>query len=183
MSAPCRLERLYSSPLTSELIQKLHNGGIIGTWTVPTASTQWWRFANGDFVFATIGQIHGLLGITCLLAAFLLFGYFGLRAAIHADNRFSAALVLSMTVLISTGVLLGSLVGCGMVGGLGHMTIPFFIYGDSDLILGAIGAGLIYKQLRSDSEVNPLQIKVRRLFLIMAGLVLIIWVKTVLTML
>jgi cell division protein FtsW (lipid II flippase) len=183
MSVSYRFERFFSSSITSELIQKLHSSGIVGTWAVPTASMQWWRFANGDFVFATIGQIHGILGITCLLLLFLSFSYFGLQAVIRSDNRFNAILVLSMTTLILTGVLLSSLVGCGAVGGLGHITIPFFTYGGVDLILGAVGAGLIFKQLRLKQVINPFQINVRRLFLIMAGLALIIWLKTVFSML
>ena len=179
---PWRIYRFLVARLASESIHKLHSGGIIGSWAVPAASTQWWQFANGDFVFATVGQIHGLLGITCLLLVFLIFGYFGLRAAVRSDNRFSALLVLSMTALILTGVLLSSLSGCGMIGGLGHISIPFFTYGGGDLLLGAIGAGLIFKQLRSKPDANPFPINVSRWLLIMAGLALLIVVKTAVIM-
>lgn len=89
--------------------------------------------ASSDFIFATIGEQVGLVGVTALLIAYLLFVGSGLRVAVRSQRSFSKLLATGLSLLMAVQVFV-------VVGGIARIipvtgiTLPFVSYGGSSLV-------------------------------------------------
>ena len=89
--------------------------------------------ATSDFIFASIGEEIGLVGVTALLIAYLLITGSGLRAAVRSQRSFSKLLAtgLSLLLVVQVFVVVGGITRLIPVTGI---TLPFVSYGGSSLV-------------------------------------------------
>jgi peptidoglycan glycosyltransferase len=89
--------------------------------------------ATSDFIFASIGEEIGLVGVTALLIAYLLITGSGLRVAMRSQRSFSKLLATGLSLLLAVQVFV-------VVGGITRLipvtgiTLPFVSYGGSSLV-------------------------------------------------
>jgi peptidoglycan glycosyltransferase len=89
--------------------------------------------ATSDFIFASIGEEIGLVGVTALLIAYLLITGSGLRLAVRSQRSFSKLLATGLSLLLAVQVFV-------VVGGITRLipvtgiTLPFVSYGGSSLV-------------------------------------------------
>lgn len=119
------------------------SGGLFGTGLgqghpefVPVNST--------DFIFSSLcEEMGGLMGFAVIILYFLLF-YRCMRAAVHAEDKFSALLAVGYSSMIATQVLV-------IVGGvinlipLTGITLPLISYGGSSMITTFFALGILQK--------------------------------------
>ena len=77
------------------------SGGLTGVGL--GAGRAKWNFlpnAHTDFIFAIIGEELGLIGCAVVLSLFAVFGFLGMRAALHAPDRFGTLLAAGTTAWI-----------------------------------------------------------------------------------
>lgn len=89
--------------------------------------------ATSDFIFASIGEEIGLVGVTALLIGYLLITGSGLRVAVRSQRSFSKLLATGLSLLLAVQVFV-------VVGGITRLipvtgiTLPFVSYGGSSLV-------------------------------------------------
>lgn len=97
-----------------------------------------------DFIFAVLSEeMGGLMAFAIIILYFLLF-YRCMRAAVYAENKFSALLAVGYSSMIATQVLV-------IVGGvinlipLTGITLPLISYGGSSMITTFFALGILQK--------------------------------------
>ncbi|MBX5477729.1 MAG: putative lipid II flippase FtsW [Pyrinomonas methylaliphatogenes] len=98
--------------------------------------------AHSDFIFAIIGEELGLVGALAVLAAFALFGWRGVRAALRAPDRFGMLLGLGIVAQVLTQALFNMSVVLGLVPTKG-IPLPFVSYGGSSLVPLLFSVGVL----------------------------------------
>ncbi len=95
-----------------------------------------------DFIASNVGEEWGFLGILFLIAAFTLYGVLGFRIASMARTKFQELLALGLTAttVITAYLHIGVVIGLLPTTGL---TLPFFSYGRSNLILSLLITGIL----------------------------------------
>lgn len=95
-----------------------------------------------DFIASNVGEEWGFLGLLLLVAGFTLYGVLGFRIANMARTKFQQLLALGLTATtVITGYLhIGVVIGLLPTTGL---TLPFFSYGRSNLILSFLITGIL----------------------------------------
>ena len=99
-------------------------------------------FAHSDFIFAVVGEELGLVGALTVVAAFGLFLWRGMRAALRAPDRFG----MLLGVGIVTGVVAQALFNISVVVALmptKGIPLPFVSYGGSSMLLTLAAAGVL----------------------------------------
>lgn len=104
-----------------------------------------WGFlpnAHTDFIFAIIAEELGLLGALAVVVLFLAFAVFGVRAAVHAPDRFGTLVAAGVTawILAQAFVNIGGVVGILPITGL---TLPFVSFGGTSLLVTMAATGLL----------------------------------------
>jgi cell division protein FtsW len=109
-------------------------------------------FAHSDFIFAVISEELGLIGALGVVATFGLFLWRGIRAALHAPDRFGMLLSVGIVTSIVAQALFNISVVLSMVPTKG-IPLPFISYGGSSLVptLAAVGILLNVSQHSSGS--------------------------------
>ena len=95
-----------------------------------------------DFIFAIVAEEVGLIGASALICGFLFIGWFGLRAAMYAPDRFGTLLAAGLTCWL----LVQAFLNIGMVLGVAPITgepLPFVSAGGSSLVTALAAAGLL----------------------------------------
>ncbi len=99
-------------------------------------------FAQTDFIFAIVAEEIGLIGASALIAAFVLIGWMGVKAALAAPDRFGMLLAAGIT----SWLLVQAFLNIGMVLGVLPITgeaLPFVSAGGSSLVTALAAAGLL----------------------------------------
>lgn len=98
--------------------------------------------AHTDFIFAITGEELGLMGLICVILLFLILIWRGVKAALNSDDLFGTYLAYGITAIFGLQALLHMSVVLGLVPTKG-ITLPFFSYGGSGLVLNLFAGGIL----------------------------------------
>jgi cell division protein FtsW len=103
---------------------------------------------HNDFIFAVVGEEWGFLGTALVVILFTAFGVVGYRVARRAPDLFGTLLAIGLTNLIVVQALLHMAVNMALVPTTG-VTLPFFSYGRSSLLICMAAVGVLISISRS----------------------------------
>jgi cell division protein FtsW len=99
-------------------------------------------YAYSDFVFSTIGEEWGFVGVLAIVLLFGTFLWVGFRIARTATDPFGQLLATGITVMIGLSVILHIGVTLAVIPATG-VTLPFMSYGRSSLIVALAATGIL----------------------------------------
>jgi cell division protein FtsW (lipid II flippase) len=137
----------YNAPGGSyQLVQGifgLAHGGLLGTG-LGLGAPQKTPLANSDFIFTSIGEELGLVGVFAVLALYLLFVSRGLRIGFAGQDDFGRLLGVGLAFVIAIQVFI-VIGGVTRVIPLTGLTTPFLAAGGSSLVANWIIAALLLR--------------------------------------
>ena len=104
-------------------------------------------YAYSDFIFSTIGEEWGFLGVLVIALLFGTFIYLGFRIARTAGDLFGQLLATGITMMIGLSVVLHLGVTLAVIPATG-VTLPFMSYGRSSLIVALAATGVLVSVAR-----------------------------------
>lgn len=151
--APYRMARIisflnpWSDPLGSgyQIIQSLYAigpGGLLGQGFLNSRQKHFYLpEPQTDFIFSIISEEFGFLGVVIVCSFFFFIFYRMLRIALRSNDLFQKYLVfgLAFGIFIQAALNLAVVVGLIPVTGV---TLPFFSYGGSSLLISMLSVGL-----------------------------------------
>jgi cell division protein FtsW len=99
-------------------------------------------YAYSDFLFSTIGEEWGFLGVCVVVFLFGLFCWMGFRIARTASDPFGQYLAVGLTAAIGISAFLHMAVTMGLMPTTG-LTLPFMSHGRSSLMISLLGTGIL----------------------------------------
>lgn len=119
------------------------NGGITGVGPGQSRQRDWFLPESyGDFIFSIVGEEYGFLGVTLLIAAFVLIAWRGYAVAKKAPDRFGRLLAAGITTTLVLYAFVNAGVTCGVLPTTG-LPMPFISYGGSSVFFSAIAVGVL----------------------------------------
>jgi cell division protein FtsW len=112
--------------------------------------------AHTDFISAIIGEELGFVGLSIVIAAFLLVSYRGIRAAYRAADDYGTYLAAGITLFIGLQAFTNLAVALGLLPTKG-LVLPFVSFGGSALLVNcaAVGVLLNVSRARAATEAGP----------------------------
>jgi cell division protein FtsW len=99
-------------------------------------------YAYSDFIFSTIGEEWGFIGVTVIVLFFALYITMGFRIARTAPDRFGMLLATGLTALVGITAILHIAVTLALIPTTG-LPLPFISYGRSNLLVSLVATGII----------------------------------------
>jgi cell division protein FtsW len=99
-------------------------------------------YAYSDFLFSTIGEEWGFIGVFVVVSLFALFCWLGLRIARTATDPFGQYLAVGLTATIGLTAFMHMAVSLGLIPTTG-LTLPFMSYGRSSQVISLLGTGIL----------------------------------------
>lgn len=99
-------------------------------------------YAYSDFLFSTIGEEWGFIGVCMVVLLFSLFCWLGLRIAKTVSDPFGQYLAVGLTATIGLTAFMHMAVSLGLMPTTG-LTLPFMSYGRSSQVLSLLGTGIL----------------------------------------
>ncbi|HEV8149750.1 MAG TPA: putative peptidoglycan glycosyltransferase FtsW [Gemmatimonadales bacterium] len=99
-------------------------------------------YAYSDFLFSTIGEEWGFLGVLVVVSLFAIFCGLGFRIAKTAPDSFGQYLATGLTAAVGLAALLHMAVTLGLMPTTG-LALPFMSYGRSGLVIALISVGVL----------------------------------------
>ncbi len=99
-------------------------------------------YAYSDFIFSTIGEEWGFLGVLAIVCCFATFVWLGFRIARTATDPFGQFLAAGLTALIGITAVLHIGVSLAVLPATG-LTLPFVSYGRSSLLVAIMATGVL----------------------------------------
>jgi cell division protein FtsW len=99
-------------------------------------------YAYSDFLFSTIGEEWGFLGVCMVVFLFGLFCWLGFRIAKTAADPFGQYLAVGLTAAIGLTAFMHMAVSLGLMPATG-LTLPFMSYGRSSQVISMLGTGIL----------------------------------------
>ncbi len=125
------------------------SGGIFGTgYGQGQQKLGYLPYAYSDFLFSTIGEEWGLVGVFTVVALFALFCWLGFRIARTASDPFGQYLATGLTCAIGLTAFMHMAVSLGIMPTTG-LTLPFMSYGRSSLVISLLATGILINIGRS----------------------------------
>jgi cell division protein FtsW (lipid II flippase) len=121
----------------------LAHGGLIGTG-LGLGAPQKTPLANSDFIFASLGEELGLIGIFAILSLYLLFVSRGLRIGFAGQDDFGRLLSIGLAFVLALQVFI-VIGGVTRVIPLTGLTTPFLAAGGSSLVANWIIVALLLR--------------------------------------
>jgi len=112
--------------------------------------------ASTDFIFASIGEQVGLVGLAGLLATYLIMMGSGLQAAVRSQRSFSKLLATGLSLLLAVQVFV-------VAGGIARLipvtgiTLPFVSYGGSSLVSNYVLLAILLR-ISDDNAFEPVPV-------------------------
>jgi cell division protein FtsW len=95
-----------------------------------------------DFIFSVIGEELGLLGVSIILALYLLILWRGILISRNTGDRFGKMLAIGLTAAIMIQVCINMGVSLGLLPTKG-LTLPFLSYGGTSLLINMASVGIL----------------------------------------
>jgi cell division protein FtsW len=111
-------------------------------------------YAYSDFLFSTIGEEWGFLGVVVVVLLFGLFCWMGFRIARTASDPFGQYLAVGLTAAIGISAFLHMAVTMGLMPTTG-LTLPFMSHGRSSLMISLVGTGILINIGRQRGRPTP----------------------------
>jgi len=154
IAAPYRMARIisflnpWSDPLGAgyQIIQSLYAigpGGLLGQGFLNSRQKHFYLpEPQTDFIFSIISEEFGFLGVILVCTFFFFIFYRMIRIAMRASDLFTKYLAfgLAFGIFIQASLNLAVVVGLIPVTGV---TLPFFSYGGSSLLVSMLSVGLV----------------------------------------
>jgi cell division protein FtsW (lipid II flippase) len=121
----------------------LAHGGIIGTG-LGLGQPDKTPLANSDFIFSSLGEELGIVGIFAILALYLLFVSRGFRVGFGGQDDFGRLLGVGLAFVVALQVFI-VIGGVTRVIPLTGLTTPFLAAGGSSLVANWIIAALLLR--------------------------------------
>jgi cell division protein FtsW len=99
-------------------------------------------YAYSDFLFSTIGEEWGFIGVLVVVCLFALFCWLGFRIAKTAADPFGQYLAVGLTATIGLTAFMHMAVSLGLIPTTG-LTLPFMSYGRSSQVISLLGTGIL----------------------------------------
>lgn len=99
-------------------------------------------YAYSDFIFSTIGEEWGFLGVVLVVTLFGLFLWLGMRIARSAPDPFGQFLAVGITAMVGMTAAMHMAVSLALMPTTG-LTLPFMSYGRSSLIISLAATGIL----------------------------------------
>ncbi|MGH7560128.1 MAG: FtsW/RodA/SpoVE family cell cycle protein [Gemmatimonadales bacterium] len=99
-------------------------------------------YAYSDFLFSTIGEEWGFLGVLIVVLLFGIFCWLGFRIAKTAPDPFGQYLATGITVAVALSAALHMLVTLGLMPTTG-LSLPFMSHGRSGLVIALLSVGVL----------------------------------------
>lgn len=99
-------------------------------------------YAYSDFLFSTIGEEWGFLGVLLIVTLFALFVWLGFRIARTTADPFGQYLAVGLTATVGLTAFMHMAVSLGLMPTTG-LTLPFVSYGRSSLVISLAGTGIL----------------------------------------
>ena len=95
-----------------------------------------------DFIFSTVGEELGFIGVTVFILLYIILAYRGLKVAINAPDLFGTYLAYGITCLIALSAFINIGVVLGVLPTKG-LALPFISYGGRSMFATCIGIGIL----------------------------------------
>jgi len=119
------------------------SGGIFGTgFGEGQQKLGYLPYAYSDFLFSTIGEEWGFLGVVVVVALFAVFCWLGFRIARTAADPFGQYLAVGLTATIGLTAFMHMAVSLGLMPTTG-LALPFMSYGRSSQVISLLGTGIL----------------------------------------
>ncbi len=136
------------------------SGGIFGTgFGQGQQKLGYLPYAYSDFLFSTIGEEWGFVGVFAVVSLFALFCWLGFRIARTAADPFGQYLAVGLTCAIGLTAFMHMAVSLGLMPTTG-LTLPFMSYGRSSQIISLLATGILINIGRSRGK--PRAVRRRR---------------------
>ena len=168
VSAPYRMARILAyfgvgdvSPTTTkyqlqQALIALGNGGFIGLG--PGQSKQSHLFlpeSYGDFIFSTIGEEYGFIGLLLIFAAFGVIFFRGMLIAKKAPDQFGYFLSIGIVITLAIYLFTNAAVNTGLLPTTG-VPFPFLSYGGTAVIIYSAVVGILLN-ISAQANVYPVE--------------------------
>jgi cell division protein FtsW len=135
------------------------SGGVFGTgFGQGQQKLGYLPYAYSDFLFSTIGEEWGFVGVFAVVFLFGLFCWLGFRIARTAADPFGQYLAVGLTATIGLTAFMHMAVSLGLMPTTG-LTLPFMSYGRSSQVISLLGTGILINigrlRGRPRGEVGP----------------------------
>ncbi|MEW6215305.1 MAG: putative lipid II flippase FtsW [Nitrospirota bacterium] len=111
--------------------------------------------SHTDFIFSIIGEEFGFIGVSVVIALFLLLFIRGISIANRTKDGFFYYLAVGLSLMLSLQALINFAVVTGMVPTKG-LPLPFISYGGSSLLVNMAAIGLLLNISRGEHIINTL---------------------------
>lgn len=119
------------------------SGGVFGTgFGQGQQKLGYLPYAYSDFLFSTIGEEWGFVGVCAVVFLFGLFCWLGFRIARTAADPFGQYLAVGLTATIGLTAFMHMAVSLGLMPTTG-LTLPFMSYGRSSQVISLLGTGIL----------------------------------------
>jgi cell division protein FtsW len=136
-------DRLAGSYQIDQALIGVGSGGLLGVgFGQGHQKLGFLPYPYSDFIFATIAEEWGFLGVLLLVGLYLGYVLIALRLARAAGDPFRQLLGVGLAVMVGSDAFLHMAVGVGLVPTTG-LVLPFISYGRSGLITAMIATGLL----------------------------------------
>ena len=112
-------------------------------------------YAYSDFVFSSIGEEWGFIGVAVVTTAFAAVLWLGFRIARSAPDLFGRLLATGLTAMIGLGAVLHIGVSLAVLPATG-IPLPFISYGRSSLIVSLAAIGILISIAHARAQADSL---------------------------
>lgn len=131
----------------------LASGGFLGVGI--GNSREKWNYlpeAHNDFIFAIIGEELGFVGTVMIVLLFVILGWCLLCVALQATDRYTAMVLMCITVWILGQAMVNIMVVIGLLPVMG-VPLPFVSAGGSSLVMCLGAAGVAMSMMRQQAQI------------------------------